>query len=335
MRCSLKGCQEHAVSLSEFCWDHIPDKKDYTDKLVRSVNGGADLTGGNLRKIVLADVHLENANLSRADLSQFRLSDSRLFNSNLIGADMVGSHLSDCDLTHCNLSGADMTKASFSGSRLWNSTLDNANLTESDLSKTDLWGARLFNVKLLHTDLSNAKGLTVKSFSKNGILSFRARINEEGLLSAEESYRNLKQYFISKGMYNDASWTSFKEKTMERLSFKKKGSLHYIPSLFMNMLCGYGEKPYRIVLSAVGTILFFSVLYLAFNSIEPSAAPKETLNWIDYIYFSTITFTTVGYGDIIPKPYWLFRGLAASEGFIGTFLTGLFIFTLARKYSAR
>ncbi|MCX6550452.1 MAG: potassium channel family protein, partial [Acidobacteria bacterium] len=49
------------------------------------------------------------------------------------------------------------------------------------------------------------------------------------------------------------------------------------------------------------------------------------IGWIDYIYYSTITYTTVGYGDFIPKPYPIFRMLAAAEAFLGIFLAGLFI----------
>ena len=59
------------------------------------------------------------------------------------------------------------------------------------------------------------------------------------------------------------------------------------------------------------------------------------MNIVDYVYFSTITFTTVGFGDFLPRAYPLFRVMAAAEAFLGVFLSGLFIFTLARKYSAR
>jgi hypothetical protein len=64
-------------------------------------------------------------------------------------------------------------------------------------------------------------------------------------------------------------------------------------------------------------------------------SPDVTPGWPDYIYYSTITYTTVGYGDFVPKPLPVFRIMAAVEAFLGVFLAGLFVFTLARKYSAR
>ena len=116
---------------------------------------------------------------------------------------------------------------------------------------------------------------------------------------------------------------------------KKSRNWHYIPSLFMDISCGYGEKPHRIFTLALFTIFGFAMLFWFFRGIESSVDPAATLTWSDYIYHSAVTFTTVGYGDIIPKASSFFRLMAAAEAFLGVFLSGLFIFTLARKYSAR
>jgi voltage-gated potassium channel Kch len=213
--------------------------------------------------------------------------------------------------------------------------LRGANLTECDADSADFWNAKLFNTKLWHANFKTAKSISRMSFSEGLTFFDRARIDESGLLSAEESYRSLKTYFLASGMYNDASWASFNEKTMERIVMKRRRDLNYLPSLLMNILCGYGEKPYRIVLISLFTIILFAALFFSFGAIELSAAQSGPLKWSDYIYYSTITFTTVGYGDIIPKAQGLSRLMAAMEAFIGVFFTGLFIFTLARKYSAR
>jgi hypothetical protein len=221
------------------------------------------------------------------------------------------------------------------GSRFWNSDLSGTNLSEADMSNADFWESKLHNIKLWHSVLNGARSISKSSFSRNVGPLADCRINEDGELSAEESYRDIKQLFRASGRYNDASWASFKEKTMERRIFKKKRSLEYIPSLMMNILCGYGEKPYRIVLSALFCIFAFAALYRAFGAIVYLPSPDVTPGWPDYIYYSTITYTTVGYGDFVPKPLPVFRIMAAVEAFLGVFLAGLFVFTLARKYSAR
>jgi hypothetical protein len=46
----------------------------------------------------------------------------------------------------------------------------------------------------------------------------------------------------------------------------------------------------------------FGLVYFLFDSLDfKSAAGAKTVHFLDYIYFSAVTFTTIGYGDIIPK----------------------------------
>jgi hypothetical protein len=46
----------------------------------------------------------------------------------------------------------------------------------------------------------------------------------------------------------------------------------------------------------------FGTLYYSFDALEMQVVTSsKTFHFLDYIYFSAITFTTIGYGDIIPK----------------------------------
>lgn len=53
--------------------------------------------------------------------------------------------------------------------------------------------------------------------------------------------------------------------------------------------------------------------------IRPGAA-AETADWLDYIYFSFVTYTTVGYGDLVPAGP--IRFVAATEALNGWVLLG-------------
>jgi hypothetical protein len=175
-----------------------------------------------------------------------------------------------------------------------------------------------------------------QNFSKRiyGFLTSQ-KINERGILSAEESYRALKQYFIDNGLYREASWASFKEKTMEKLWLKKNKNPAYIPTALMGLLSGYGEKPNRVILSSVAILFIYAAIYYYLKAVAIlDPAVKNYFFW-DYVYYSIVTFTTLGYGDLVPKPNIGYRLLAGSEAFIGAFMIGLFVFTLSRKYSAR
>jgi hypothetical protein len=48
--------------------------------------------------------------------------------------------------------------------------------------------------------------------------------------------------------------------------------------------------------------LVFGVLYYITDSLDfKFASGSNTFHFLDYIYFSAVTFTTIGYGDIVPK----------------------------------
>jgi hypothetical protein len=47
------------------------------------------------------------------------------------------------------------------------------------------------------------------------------------------------------------------------------------------------------------------------------------------LYFSLITFTTIGYGDLLPTGF--LRILAGFEGFLGITLTSVFLVSLAKR----
>ena len=48
--------------------------------------------------------------------------------------------------------------------------------------------------------------------------------------------------------------------------------------------------------------LVFGLVYYLFNSLDFKTVPgNNAIRFLDYIYFSAVTFSTIGYGDIIPK----------------------------------
>jgi hypothetical protein len=52
----------------------------------------------------------------------------------------------------------------------------------------------------------------------------------------------------------------------------------------------------------IAITLVFGLLYFLFGSLDfKSTAGGKTISFLDYIYFSAVTFTTIGYGDIVPK----------------------------------
>jgi hypothetical protein len=329
-KCIHPDCSERALSLTEFCWRHIEDEEAYRQKLCTHIEQKNSIKGFYLRRLVFPDAQWQNIDAQEVDLAGADLSGADLAAADLRKANFTGADLSGANLASADLEEAHFLKCDLSNARLWHAFMSGINLAEANLERADLLKAVLTNAKLWHVNLENVKFLTKHSFTG------KTPIDEKGAISASEAYRNLKQYFIAHGRYDDSSWASFKEKQLERKYLFENKKIAYLPSLLMAILCGYGEKPYRVIISSISIVFIYSLIYGLLNALNiPEGSNLLSLKAWDYIYFSIVTFTTLGFGDLTPKMIPLFQMLTGSEAFIGAFMMGLFVFTLARKYTAR
>jgi len=292
-RCIENGCKQHSLSLSDRCWKHIQDKAGYRTRLSNHIRTHNSIKGFYLRHLEFKKAQWYGIDAEQADLAGVDLSESDLTAANMKGVNLTGANMQKANLASVDFEDAHMLKCSFRQASLWHAVIKNANIAESDFTDADLLKTIFSNVKFWHVKLEGAKFLTRLSFQG------RIPIDETGALSASEAYRELKRYFVSYGRYDDASWASFKEKTLQRRDLLRSKRFSYIPSLLMSLLCGYGEKPYRVVVSSLFLILFYGILYSLLGVLVPlSETTAHGLDIWDYIYFSIITFTTVGFGDL-------------------------------------
>jgi hypothetical protein len=94
-------------------------------------------------------------------------------------------------------------------------------------------------------------------------------------------------------------------------------------------LCGYGELPWNVLRWAVGVVVVWAVLQ-AGNGVHDDKVMTHGF-WTG-LYYSVVTFTTLGYGDIAPEPG-SGRFLAGFEALVGAFLMALFLVCVVRKFS--
>lgn len=88
--------------------------------------------------------------------------------------------------------------------------------------------------------------------------------------------------------------------------------------------------PYRILLLTLVTVTLFALSYYYAEEQFYIANKVCSLNFSESLYFSGISFTTIGYGDIAPLNY--VRYIAVIEGAIGILLSSSFLISLTRKY---
>jgi Ion channel len=94
-------------------------------------------------------------------------------------------------------------------------------------------------------------------------------------------------------------------------------------------LAGFGYRPLRVLASATAVVLLYGVLYWAMDGAQFAIQPQKAASFLDCVYFSGITFTTLGYGDLMPSPD--ARLLAMTEATLGIFTMGFLVVVFANR----
>lgn len=94
------------------------------------------------------------------------------------------------------------------------------------------------------------------------------------------------------------------------------------------LVAGFGYRPLRVVGLAAVVVVLFGLVYWAVGGVV-AAGSKDTAGLWECIYFSGVTFATVGYGDYVPAPG--MRAVAMIEGFVGALTMGSFVAVLANR----
>jgi len=122
----------------------------------RAKNAGvyADLSGADLRGLVLREANLSGGDLRRTNLSEADLTGAELSSANLSGADLAGTNLRWADLRQSQLCEADLE-----GADLYKADLGWANLSGANLRRTAFSQTRIGWTIFADVDLSMAKEL--------------------------------------------------------------------------------------------------------------------------------------------------------------------------------
>lgn len=106
---------------------------------------------------------------------------------------------------------------------------------------------------------------------------------------------------------------------------------HRIELFLFWVTAGFGYRPLRVLATATAIILGYALAYALTGGVIRSSDGTLVRRLTEMIYFSGITFSTVGYGDYMPQPHQHF--LALSEGALGIALLGFFVAVLANRLS--
>ncbi len=210
-------------------------------------------------------------------------------------------------------------------------------------------GGNFTDVKFFdRTDFSGVYAMSKSVPVYESVWFARQRYGED-----ETFWRFIKQAAQEAGHYRLAGESFFNERCahlcyrffgrdFDEISLPQKlakiaAGIKLLPELiFGRLLFGYGERPIRVLFASLIIILVCAVYYASPSAMIYSRLDSEVrqLSPMDGLYFSTITFTTLGFGDVHPAPVHLpTKCVTMIEALSGACLMALFVVGLSKRYS--
>lgn len=308
-------CTDEASRYSNFCYwhDHSVDKSgpEVKEALIEFTRSGGMTRGICLKGVDLSNIdlvnhyHKEGFDFSYADFYRANLSGAHLFNITLTNASLMKT-----DLRYANLNCADVQNCNLLGIK-WK-------------------GCKIENLKI-------GKKLKQEVNAQKYIKEGNQSDAKDNLEQAEEIYRDLRKHAEQEGIFSMSGRLIQKELTLRRLQMPKF-SIQRFNSKIVDLFCGYGEDPIRIVGISVFLIMVCASLYTFTGlnyqgeviSYDSSKSFSDNLSlFLSCLYYSVVTFTTLGYGDFTPVG--ISRAIAAIEAFTGSFTIALFVVVFVKK----
>ncbi len=270
---------------------------------------GASLVGEDLRGLDLSHADLTEADLTEADLSGARLIGARLGHACLVRARLTGAELAGADLRLANLEGATCARAGLGmarldqarlfDARLEHATLTRASLRGADLRCADLGGARLRESDLRGADLTGARlyDADLSRSRVDGAVLDDADLRESRLRQLEGFERaswigaDIRDINFA-GAYRLRRFVADQNYLKE---FRDRGRLARLLYYLWWATSDCGESVLRWFAWILALTLAFAWIY-TFVGVEFGSHP----GFLAALYFSVVTMTTLGYGDILP-----------------------------------
>jgi len=207
-----------------------------------------------------------------------------------------------------------------------------------------------YNVDIRVLDIAHIRllGIIDIDWVKNNVKELIYRQSGKQHWEVAEQFRVLKENFNRTGRYTDEdkAYVEFKRLEQKALLHDRikenpyNKFVEYPYYLFKMIIFDkvglYATSPIRVIFSILFFYIGFSAVYLFgsllhFGSIDCAVGSVNAglPLVVKSLYFSAVTFFTIGYGDFYPMGF--FKFFAAFEGFIGLFMMSYFTVAFVRK----
>lgn len=299
---------------------------------------GTDLSGADLSRADLSGADLSGADLSGADLSGARMGEAALRGAQLTAAELLGADLTGADLTNVSAAQAGFGHAVLRQARLFGADLHHATLSEADLQGCDLRRANLEQARLRGARLvrANLERANLQHADAQAADIAGARLRETDLRGAR--LRGVAGFASADFVGADVRDVDFAGAYLVRrhvldqnylYEFRRQSRLHRVLYGLWWATSDCGRSLWRWgSLTAAITVAFG----LAYEASAVSYAEPRTL--LSPYYFSLVTLTTLGYGDVLPTST-ASQGLVMLEVVLGHLLFGGLLSILSTKLARR
>lgn len=328
----------------------------------------ADFTYSDfLNKVIFSNAKFYNITLfqrcefhQRARFQRTVFEDRTIFTKARFGTFEIG--YKNPSFKQANLTGVDFSGVSLHNANLESALLSRASFFDSDLRGAQLAGAVLGDIRIngetqflgppsnddensshtLSAIRSTPRCVYESNYQKeNGDMIDRDKakstyqaieeVARKAALPRLQSQCFVRRQDIQKNIY----WQDMKESNSLIEKIIAGGRYGRAKTARETLL--YGESPWRIIIGSAGFILFMGLLYPLGEWLEPVGGDPITYDRIsespelilETLYFSTLTFTTLGMGDYNPIGFG--QALATMNTAFGAILIALLVFVLGRR----
>jgi uncharacterized protein YjbI with pentapeptide repeats len=263
----------------------------------------------------------------------------------LVGADCRGAVVNGADLEGVDLTLANMSDLSAIGADFTGATLEGTVCTNADLRRATL--EHVLTAEAVFSDVDVGAGTRFSEVSAYEREPVEPTLSDDHPLEAAAwTYRQLRRIYQNNALPSLARRSYEQEKDARRRLAWSRGD--YPTALKWELsrwLMEYGSSPYRVLAAALLSILVCAVLFpltggimeiqgeqaITYQIEDPSDAAPWWIGRVFFksLYFSVVTFATLGYGDIQPIGAWA-RFIAGSLSILGSLLSARLVFVLTR-----
>jgi hypothetical protein len=297
----------------------------------------AELTNFNLSSMNLRNVNFSRASMRGADFANSDMTGATFALANLENAiflfsileeaDMRGADLRKASLEDANLSRADLSQANLEGAVIAHANCRNvdfvsANLTGANLTGANLESARIssvtFDQKIFFKTMKKVKFSPLGMWERRYDLLLGTTCRCKGVHTASCYGSQRFRFFLEDQDY------------LEELLETRRGKL--IVFIWW-ILADCGRSMMRWASWSILFVLIFALVFWRMGE-QHFKVVNLQFNLMTTIYYSMVTFTTLGFGDVAPKTN-LSAMLVSIEVIIGYIMLGGLISIFSIKLAHR